>query len=521
MPTITFTEASGGPVPAVEIEINLQGAGGLPSGEQIRSIMVVAERVAAGTLAADTLSSTAFADADAAIAAFGANSPGAHMCAAIFDYNNSQTGSGRPKCEVWGGAVAEKATGTAAVQTLTFAAGPATSAGTWIFSIGGKQLSVNVAVGDVIADMKTAVIAAWDALAQKDRCPVLMTDGGGGVVTITASVKGTHLNNIGLETIQDPNCGITDAFSGTTMGAAGGTPGAGPHATADFDNIIAALGSFYDAGQIVIPWTEAGNAAGQVFNPTAPDDFRDHVISMGDATNMVPSSLRMAYKSTTTILNAAVAALDTDDCERVSLVGAPYSTTGGSGSWEGEIAARYAAMRATQTHLGRSFNGLYFKEVETPNAADNWTKTEQKTLIEGGVSPVAVPVGGDTITMVRDVACRTNFGVLDTNVMDVLDYIREDFRAALVAEPRLSIVDDDAEKPPVDFITSPRQIRGLLRSRADLLEQAGYMTNVETNWPNVVTNLSGSTLQLSIPVSLIPALHNIMVRLDAAVPPGA
>jgi phage tail sheath gpL-like len=242
---------------------------------------------------------------------------------------------------------------------------------------------------------------------------------------------------------------------------------------------------------------------------------------MGNANNMVPSSLRMAWKSTTTKITDAIAALDTDDCERVSLLGAPYSIASGSGTWEGEIAARYAAMRATQTHLGRSFNGLRFREVENPIAADNWTEAEKKTLIEGGSTPVAIPRGGDTLAIVRDVCCRTSYGVLDTNAMDCLDYIRNDFATALTAQERLSIVDEDADKPPVDFITDPGKIRGLLRSRADLLEQAGYMTNVATNWPNVVTNLSGSTLQLAIPVALIPALHNIMVRLDAAVPAGS
>jgi hypothetical protein len=47
------------------------------------------------------------------------------------------------------------------------------------------------------------------------------------------------------------------------------------------------------------------------------------------------------------------------------------------------------------------------------------------------------------------------------------------------------------------------------------------MQKVAENWENVSVNLSGSTVQLSIPISLIPGRHNTMVRLDAAVPPGA
>jgi phage tail sheath gpL-like len=519
MPTISFSEAVGGPVPNVEIEINLQGAGGLPDGEQIRSIIVVAERVAAGTLAANAISSTAFADANAGIAAFGANSPGAHMVAAIYDYYNSE--SGKAKCEVWGAALAEKATGTAPVQTLTFAAGPATSAGVFIFSIGGKRINVPVAVGDVIADIKTATINAWDAQAQKDRAPVLLTDGGGGVVTITGSVKCAHMNNIALETIQDPDTAITDTWSGTTMGAAGGTPGVGSYISGDFTAVLANLASFTSAGQYVIPWSENGNAAAQAFDTVVPAEFRDHVISQANANNMIPASLRVAWKSSAANIVAAIAVLDTNDCERVSLAAAPYSATGGSGTWDGEIAARYAAMRASETHLGRTFDGLLFSDIDLPNATDNWTQAECKTLIEGGASPIWVRPLNSDLEMCRDVMCRTNFGVVDSQVMDSLDYIRADFANALTANPRQSIVADDADLPPVDFITQPKAIKALLRARADMLADAGYMTNVATNWDSVVVNLSGSTLQLTIPVDLIPGLHNQMVRMDVAVPPGA
>jgi hypothetical protein len=122
--------------------------------------------------------------------------------------------------------------------------------------------------------------------------------------------------------------------------------------------------------------------------------------------------------------------------------------------------------------------------------------------------------------MVRDVACRMDFGVLDTMAMDALDYIRNDWKAALLAQPRQSIVGDDEDVPLVDFITQPKIVKALLRSRADLLAEAGYMQNVAANWDNVTFNLTGSTLQFSIPVDLVPALHNIMVDEVATVPAG-
>jgi phage tail sheath gpL-like len=517
---ITFTEAIGGPVPAVEIEINLTGAGGLPSGEQIRNIIVIAERVAAGTSTADTISATAFGSRDDGIDWFGATSPGAGMVAAIYDYYNSD--SGAPKCEVWGAAVDEcpHVAATAAVQTLTIV-NVNTAAGVLTLRIGGHVYAIPISNSTAIADQAVLIRDTFNNSDEADR-PPLVASAAAGVVTFTASVEGAHMNNIALETVdQGSILTSTYTWSGVTMGAAAGTPGVGGWIAGDFTAILAALVNFTDAGQYVIPWTENGVEGGQVFNAVVPTAFRAHLITKANATNMIPTSLRMAWKAAAATAITAVGVLDTNDCERVSLVVPPYSATGDSGTWEGAIAARYAAMRASERHYGRSFNGLAMSGVAVPAAADNWTRAEQKTLLEGGCTPLAVPPMGDTMRMVRDVACRMDFGVLDTNAMDVLDYIRSDFQAALTANPRQSIVGDDEDLPLVEFMTQPKVVKGLLRSRCDLLAKAGYMQNVATNWPNVNVELVGSTLSLSVPVDLIPALHNIMTRIDATVPAGA
>ncbi|MEE9367148.1 MAG: hypothetical protein V3W44_10700 [Dehalococcoidales bacterium] len=518
MPTITFSEAIGGPVPMVEIEINLSGAGGLPSGGQTRSIIVVAEKVSAGSQVADTVSATAYGSGADGIAAFGTTSPGAAMIAAIYDYYNSETG--RPRVEVWGACIDEDAGSTAAVQTMTMV-GNATAAGTLILRIGGKIFRIGINNGMLIADQALAIRDAFNNALERDRPPLIAT-AALGVCTFTATVKGSHMNNIAMETVDTGSIATTTyTWSDTTMGGAGGTAGIGLLAAGDFTAVIAALTSFTNAGQYVIPWTELGNAAAQTFDTVVPPIFRDHVISQGAADNMIPATLRMGYKTIPATAVAAVAALDTNDCERVSLAVSPYSITGGSGTWDGEVAARYAAMRATEPHLGRSFDGLPFSDIATSEPGDVFTRAELTTLLNGGCSPLNTPPMGDTVQMVRDVSCRIDLGMLDTQAMDSLDYIREDFQATLTAQRRMSIVADDADLPPVDFITQPKVVKGLLRSRSDLLAKAGYMTNVAANWPSVTTNLSGSTLQIALPIDLIPALHSIMARLDATVPPGA
>jgi phage tail sheath gpL-like len=512
---ISFSEALGGPVPATEIEINLQGAGGLPSGDQIRSVLVLAEKVAAGTATVDTVESTPFADADAAQTYFGAGSPGDCMCQQIFAYRNSD--SGVPKAQVYGGNATEVGGSTAAVQTLTFGAGPATSSGVFIFKVGGHPFSVTVSTGDAVAAVATAAIAAYNALTWAEKPPITASSGGAGIVTFTANVKGAAINNVGLETVQDPDTAITDTWSGTTMGAAGGTPGAG--AGPALTTLIAAMASFSGAGQIVTPWLESGNAAVKDWDATAVNALMAHVVSMGDATNMVPSSLILSYKGTAaeiaSILTTEVD--DGDDAERAHFAAAPYSAVSGSGSWEGEIAAQFAAMRASESHLARSMDGLKFVDLDPPLAGDNWTRTEQKTLIEAGGSPVHQPSAGAQMVMVRDVSCRTEFGVLDGEVMDVLDYTRAAVAAKLTSLGRASIVDDDESVPPVEHITQPAAIKALIRTVFDELADTGYLTNVADNWDNVIIELSGSTVQMSIPTDVIPQLHNKMIRLDSKV----
>ncbi len=142
--SISFTEALGGPVPATEIEINLQGAGGLPSGDRIRDIVILGERLATGTSAADEVTTVPFADADAAKTWFGEGSVGHLLAEYVFDYRNGETGTA--KASVYGAAVAEGA-GAAPIAKLTFA-NAATGNGSWTLRFGGKKWSFAVANGD-------------------------------------------------------------------------------------------------------------------------------------------------------------------------------------------------------------------------------------------------------------------------------------------------------------------------------------------------------------------------------------
>ena len=88
--------------------------------------------------------------------------------------------------------IPEESGGTAASDTVTFTGGPATSAGTFYFSIGGDTIQVAVSVGDTV----TNVGDAYDtAVAAKQNLPITSSNAAG-VVTNTAKGKGTYGNFI-------------------------------------------------------------------------------------------------------------------------------------------------------------------------------------------------------------------------------------------------------------------------------------------------------------------------------------
>jgi hypothetical protein len=132
--TITFYEATADGVPGCQIEIKLNAAGGLVNANDYRNTSIMAERVAAGTSAANEVASVPFASESDAIAWFGANSPGAMMASYI--YNHREPEIKKAKCDIYGIAIAESA-GVARICLQTFVTS-ASAAGDWIFEVGQR-----------------------------------------------------------------------------------------------------------------------------------------------------------------------------------------------------------------------------------------------------------------------------------------------------------------------------------------------------------------------------------------------
>jgi phage tail sheath gpL-like len=95
--------------------------------------------------------------------------------------------------ETWALPVPEDVAAVQATGTVVFGGGPAASAGRMAIWVGGTKVSFDVAVGDVVADIGAAFLAAVNAIPE---IPVVAT--GAATVTLTAKPGGTFGNYINV-----------------------------------------------------------------------------------------------------------------------------------------------------------------------------------------------------------------------------------------------------------------------------------------------------------------------------------
>jgi phage tail sheath gpL-like len=211
------------------------------AGQQLASLdlrlVIVAEKTAAGTAAADTpVQIFDELDSETKLGAGSFADLGAKKALAQGKLN----GGGSP--EVWACPVAENAAGTATQHTLTVS-GPATEAGTLLLRAAGRTVDVGVSNGDSADTIAAAIKTRLDELAAS----LPFTAGVAlAVVTTTNRTKGVNGNDVAFEVVSKP--------AGVGVVIAQSVAGAG--ATA----ITAALAALYDQRYHVIAL--ANHAAG-------------------------------------------------------------------------------------------------------------------------------------------------------------------------------------------------------------------------------------------------------------------
>jgi len=454
--------------PGKYFEYNTRGAvHTLPANEQ--SVLIVAQRTSGGSIPALTPMQV-FSDSDAA-AYFGYGSHAHLMVRAAIRAN--------PYLQISVCALDDSASSPVArVQTLAIN-GPATGSGTFTLYVGNVRYQIGIASADTAATIAANVKAALDADPSLPFTVTIAT----ATLTFTAKNKGTVTNQVDFETAITAT-GVTATLTATTAG------------TVDPD-ISTALASVFakDYTIIAAPFNDATSLAA----------LKTHLDAISGAMEQRPATGYFGYDG----LLASCTTLSSN-------VNSGRIVNGflrGTRSPAFEVAAAYAAVKASEEHPARPLNYLPLIGIGAPPINQRLSRTEQEACLANGVAPLEVGPG-EVVQIVRAVTTYTkdpqnitDRALLDIQSICVLDYVRKVIRT------------DIALCFPRDLLSSktPPRVRDRILFRLYQLEELEIVENVAENEPGIIVERDeqdSNRLNAKIPVNIVNGLHVFAGRID-------
>jgi phage tail sheath gpL-like len=375
--------------------------------------------------------------------------------------------------------------GTKAAQTITIAGGNAANSGEMWFYIMGRKVVLTIVVGDTPTAQGTNLAAAINA---RDDLPVT-ANAAAGVVTITCRVGGTIGNTITLRafTPQGFVPGSTYTLGGSTL-----TGGVGVVSTT---NATAAC-STHRYHLIVSCFDDQ----------TTEQAMRDYVTAEGQA-ELGAGELA---------ITAQVGALSAQTTQALAVNGlrSVHISINGTESWFVEVAAAAAAVMASESVATRPYNTLPLPGIKAPPIASRWLRTETRSLIDNGCSPLVA--GTDDVvrflrvvsTNVTNAAGNKDYSVLDITKVQAFDDIRDNATLMLNTNyPRARWADSDPDGLLPTDVATPAKVQGdflnMLRDR----QSNGIVQQVEQYASQIVVNKVGTQMQFSLPANIVDGMH--------------
>lgn len=434
----------------------------------VQPTLIIAQRLVAGTVAA-LLPTRVYSTNDAATY-FGRGSLAHRMVKAALIANPYMN---LTVCALDDGA------GAAATGTVTIATVP-TGSGVVSLYIGNDLVQAAVAAADTVTVIADALAAAVNA--QVD-LPVTAT-AALGVVTLTARNKGLVGNQIGIASTITANIATTV----TAVTLAGGT--IDPTIQLALDKVYASQYSL-----IITPYNDA----------TALGVLKTHLDNVSGAIEQRPG---VGYFGLNIALAAAITL--TAGLNSGRLVGALLR---GSRSPSYEIAAAYAAVRASESDPARPLNYLTLVGIAAPPDAQRLTRQEQESAMANGVAPLQVGPG-QAVQIVRAITTYTknpanvsDISLLDVTTIDTLDYTRRAVRERLLLRfPRAKL-----------SVKTPARVRTEVLDILNRLERLEILENVALNRSGVICEKDAqdpNRLNIKIPADVVNGLHVIAGRID-------
>jgi len=434
----------------------------------VQPALIIAQRLTAGTVAA-LLPTRVYSSSDAATY-FGRGSLAHRMVKAALKAN--------PYLDLTVCALDDGA-GAAATGTITIATA-ATGSGALSLYIGNDLIQIAIASGDAVAAIATALAAAVNDLPD---LPVTAA-ANLGVVTLTARNKGLVANQIDIEASITANIGSTV----TVVAMAGGT--IAPSIQTALDKVYASQYSL-----IVTPYNDATSLA----------TLRDHLDAVSGPIEQRPG---VGYYAIDTSLASAITLATGINSGRI--VGALLR---GTRSPSFELAAAYAAIRASESDPARPLNYLVLTGIAAPLQAQRLTRQEQESALANGVAPLQVNSSQQVqivraiTTYVENIAGVPDISLLDVTTIDTLDYTRRSVRERLLLRfPRAKL----STKTPPRVRT---EVLDVLRK----LERLEILENVDAYKSGVICERDEqdpNRLNIRIPADVVNGLHVFAGRID-------
>lgn len=442
-----------------------------------RVAVIIGQRLAAGSIAADT--PTLVSSADAGEVYFGHGSALAQM----IEYFKAAN----PYTELWAIAMDDEGAGVAATGTFPFV-GTATAAGTVVVYIGGERIEAAVAVGDTATEVGDAVAAAITAHLQTSNLPVSAA-AVTGTVTITCLHKGTLGNSIDLSLNLNQGELLPAGITCTPVAMASGATDpsvAGP--------IAAFADSWYT--HIISQLSDDTNVSlleAQAATQWGPMDQRDtQIFIAGEGNQGTLSALGNARNSRFTVL-----------------MGAGLST---SVPWV--WASVTGAVDAGEPDPARPRQTLLLPGLVAPVPADRFTLAERGILLTDGVSTYTVGQDGKVYIERLITTYQTNaLGVsdpsyLDRTTMDTLAYLRYTLRARIALRfPRHKLADDGTNFSPGQAVATPATIKSEIFALFYQWEAAGLVEGWEQFKKDIIVERNTNDPN-RVDVQLSPDLMN-------------
>ena len=458
-------------VPGVFMETQF-GAGRLSNGSAPLKMLVIGLKGSSGTIALDGTPQLALSEDDVNTLVQ-PGSEAARMAYQALRVPNVALYIACPSPA--GGAV--QATATITITSTP----PHASTGEWRYRISGILVSGAIST---TAAQNTIATAIRDAINARPELPVTATVASN-VVTLTVKCAGVRGNQYILmqDTTQLPST-VTSAIAGGSSVTGGGvffTSGAGTESVSTLLTNISAV----EYARIAHAQNDTTNLP--LIETWLFDQSAFDVDILQNSCCAVNGDLSAATTLSTVTLNT----------ERIQLLAMQYGE-----SHPSEIAARWMSYRSVFEQIdpaaSSQYNGYALTGIAPQTQdADRWTKAEQNTLLNNGVTPVTTNDNGDVV-IVRSITtkCLTNsvadFRTLGTERPSAADFIRHGLDvlgANFIAQnPRVQDNPAQGQRPPNPSIATPAAWEKVMQKYA--IDLAAGNSNVVSSGLSVITNIA-------------------------------